>query len=388
MNLTFITTKLNLESGGGSNITVNLMAKAFVERGHNVNVITVLSDSNRINYEPPYNLIEERAKRHNWPCLEWAVFKILKKYEDQSDIFYFEGNNYLWGCGLYRLLGGKTKVLVHCNKYLYCMHEWGVNFRAWRKEKKNFKQKINSIIRKVFERTVGRVLANRIDYYTCDTPVVKEWHVEYGIKESKMMILAPLFDLERFYVNDKKIDDFNNGKINILYVGRLSQEKGIDVLIKAIKDLKTKEEVFVHIIGSGPDKEEFKKLAKDLAVEQKIKFYDWVNREDLPAFYKSADIYVHPARWAEPLGLTIPEAMASGLPVIAPRISGSSWAMGRAGLIFENGDEKDLREKLEKMVNDDSLRKELASYSKEDARKFDYRESIEKFEALFKKYSK
>ena len=89
----------------------------------------------------------------------------------------------------------------------------------------------------------------------------------------------------------------------------------------------------------------------------RIEYTKWLEEEDLVRAYARADIFVHPARWPEPFGRTIVEAMHAGVPVIVPRESGSRWVAGEGGMTFENGDPDSLLAAMSALVRDPSRRR-------------------------------
>lgn len=381
MRITFLTTQINLKTGGGSNISPHLKACSMRKSGHETRMITLFPEKNAFIEDPPYTVIEIPTRFKNWLMLQIKIFFVLKKYENSCDVFAFEGEHFIWGAGLYRALGGKDPVIMHLNGPIFSIYEHGSTYNAEKPAKRSLKTKISSWLRIKFEKNIGLNWANHIDTFTADSPLIKEWHEAFGFK-AIITVLPAFVDLEPFFQkNDNQCDPSEN-KINLLYVGRLVKEKGVDTLLAAIKELADKTEIYVRIAGNGPEKHDLETKAKDLKLENNVIFYPWSDKKTISDLYHCSDIFVHPARWAEPLGLTVIEAMASGLPVIVPEISGSSWAAGEGGLTFKNGNIKDLREKIDKLINNNNLRKDLGEKAKTRAKQFDYRNSIGKLEAI------
>jgi len=274
-------------------------------------------------------------------------------------------------------------VVMHLNGPIFSIYEHGATYNAEYPAKRSMKTKISSWLRIRFEKNVGLRWADHIDIFTADSPLIKDWHEKFGFK-AKITVLPAFVDLEPFMQKNKSNCGGAKDKINLLYVGRLVKEKGVDTLLSAIKGSANKERVVARIAGNGPEKQNLETKAKDLGLEKNIIFYPWSDKNTINDLYHCADIFIHPARWAEPLGLTVIEAMASGLPVIVPEISGSSWAAGEGGLTFKNGNAEDLREKMDKLINDKGLREDLAERSRTRAKQFDYRNSVEKLEKIIK----
>lgn len=97
------------------------------------------------------------------------------------------------------------------------------------------------------------------------------------------------------------------GKRVVIHVGRISYEKEIDMVVRAMRDV----DAVLLVVGKGPAAEDIRKLVGELGMEEKVIFTGFVPDEDLPAFYNAADIAVSASKF-ETQGLSILEAMASG----------------------------------------------------------------------------
>lgn len=119
-------------------------------------------------------------------------------------------------------------------------------------------------------------------------------------------------DLSQFSHNAKT--EPSKSKPTIICVGRLMKEKNQECLIRSVKDL----DVTLLLIGDGVQYDELSKLAKDLGIENKVRFERTVPHKEIHKFYSSADIFALPIKYG---GFAIPvlEAAASGLPVILPK---------------------------------------------------------------------
>ena len=210
--------------------------------------------------------------------------------------------------------------------------------------------------------------------------VIKKQCLDFGFGKNNMYLLPEFIDTELFKIDQDKTPSPAKQQ-RLLYVGRLVPCKGVDLLIKALANLPDKH-VILDIVGNGPELARLKMLVKTNNLDNRVNFHSWINRDQLKDIYGQADIFVHPARWAEPLGITVVEALASGRPVIFPRISGSAWAAGQAGLTFQNGDQKDLAEKITRLLNDPKLYNQLLRRTKTEVKRMDYRSWVNKFETL------
>lgn len=129
----------------------------------------------------------------------------------------------------------------------------------------------------------------------------------------------------------------------IVFVGRLSEEKGIDKLLNAIPIIQT-QNIKVLIVGSliynrdsiDSYQQQLHKLAEKL--EGMVIFTGYIDQQELPLVYNIADVAVLPSIWDEPAGLTMIEAMACGTPVITTNAGGIPEYVLNCGIILERNE--------------------------------------------------
>jgi len=190
----------------------------------------------------------------------------------------------------------------------------------------------------------------------------------------KLMALPPGVDIENFHPGDKSEELLKryglSGKLIILCVGRLVQRKGQDVLIKALSKVRGQfPNAQLVIAGSGNYEERLRALAKQEGVAQSVSFLGRVPFEDLPALFRSADIFASPTRErfagleVEGLGIVYLEASASGVPVIAGDSGGSPDAVQQdvTGKVVAGSDIDGLANALTELLTDAQLRARMGS---------------------------
>ena len=138
----------------------------------------------------------------------------------------------------------------------------------------------------------------------------------------------------------------------LVYAGRISKEKRIDIIIEAIKDL---DNTYLAIVGDGPQAEEYAQLhGKENRIYCKPRF---LNHDELAQVYASSDIHVS-ASVFETLGNTVLEAFSCGIPVVVPLTQGFMDTVheGIDGLFFQPGSSSDAGLKIRSLLNNKSLR--------------------------------
>lgn len=107
-------------------------------------------------------------------------------------------------------------------------------------------------------------------------------------------------------------------EFSFLFVGRLSHDKGVDLLLRAFAQL---DSGHLRIVGKGDEKENLENLISELNIADRVIFEGFVSQRELPQYYRNADVTVIPSR-IEPFGFVTIESLACGVPVVGTSIGG------------------------------------------------------------------
>jgi len=174
----------------------------------------------------------------------------------------------------------------------------------------------------------------------------------------------------------KKVTNYNK---NILFVGRLNKEKSPKTLIKTLNKIN---KYNILILGEGSLKKELEEKYKN------IKFLGFQKPEK---YYAKSSILVFPSICEENQPLSILEAMSYGLCVIASNIGGIPEQIQymKTGLLFEPGNEKDFKKKLDYLLENPSEIKRMGKNARKFVKKnFDWKKTVKKYEKIYKKIIK
>jgi glycosyltransferase involved in cell wall biosynthesis len=143
------------------------------------------------------------------------------------------------------------------------------------------------------------------------------------------------------------------GRRVLVFTGRLVPHKGVDVILRALRELP--DDVALILVGHGPRLTELLSLARRLGVGSRVRFCTEVSDEELPLYLRAADLFVFPSQnRLEGFGLVVAEAMASGLPVIIADMPGVREVIepGREGLLVEPLIAHDLVARIRELLDD------------------------------------
>lgn len=199
----------------------------------------------------------------------------------------------------------------------------------------------------------------------------KEMLLRYDIR-SDIHVIPTGLDLKRFNVNNRDINKVKeirdkygilDDELFVISLGRIAEEKSIDIIIDAFKYVKEDNiKAKLLIVGSGPEEDSLKKQVKALNLEDYVIFAGKKPSEIVPSYYLASDVFVS-ASLTETQGLTFIEALASGLPVFArpDDVLNELVFDGKTGFYFNTP--KELSEKLKKYIELNDEEKNIIKYN-------------------------
>ncbi len=208
--------------------------------------------------------------------------------------------------------------------------------------------------------------------YRFSRPFIKRWHRRlhgniavspaahkyvHNFFPGDYRIIPNGIDVDHFADNVQPWPEYQDGKTNILFVGRLEKRKGLKYLLEAYCRLKWEyPDIRLIVVGPGNlDKDSHRILGacnpKDVVLAGGASY------QDLPRYYASADIFCSPATGQESFGIVLLEAMAAGKPVVASAIEGYMGIVkpGEQGLLFPRRDSEALAKTLAVLIDDPTL---------------------------------
>jgi len=192
---------------------------------------------------------------------------------------------------------------------------------------------------------------DNVDYFLAPSEFMKKTCVSFGIPKEKFKILRNTFDFAHFEPTREK-QNF------ILYIGRLSEEKGIKNLIYAIEILKSQNRLNGHILkiaGAGPQEQVLKDQVEKLTLSKEIIFTGFCQKfsPDWVDLMQNSRVSVLPSIWYDNSPNTISESMAFGAPVIVSDRGGSKEQLisGKNGFVYSADSIEELAERISDLVN-------------------------------------
>lgn len=171
-------------------------------------------------------------------------------------------------------------------------------------------------------------------------------------------------DISHFSPDVAPIDRFCDGKLNVLFVGRLERRKGLDYLLRAFYQVQ-QEVPDSRLIVVGPGTRLRKGYEREVRHSglRDVVFVGYADYDELPRYYKAADVFCAPATGWESFGIVLLEAMAVGKPIVASNIDGYARvvAHGVDGLLVPPRNEEMLAQALVYLLSDGALRQQMGA---------------------------
>ena len=335
------------------------------------------------DYELNYISIAEEIRKSKFGklkiiimTLNLLIFTIFECLKEKPDIIHGQ-----WG-----FPGGYIAFLVSKifgTKYVVSIH--GAETPLLKKFKLIQKLVINSL--------------NKSSIVIVNSSYTREEYIKMGLNKDKITKIYPTPNFVK-HISDKEfLSKFrkqfttNDSKI-ILFCGRLVERKGVEYLIRSLPEIKAKN-IHLIIAGGGGQLTYLKDLSSSLGLDNKITFFGPASHEELGALHDTSDVFVCPSiidstGETEGLGLVIPEAMESGLPVIATSVGGIVDIIQNEinGILVPQKDPKAIAEAIDKILSDQKLVERFVENSKKTVNEFQPKIIAEKHLSIFENMMK
>ena len=200
--------------------------------------------------------------------------------------------------------------------------------------------------------------------------------------KTESAIIPNPYDSEIFRLPSDEADR----KLDLLFLGRLVSEKGLDLLLQSLARLKA-QQLFpcLTIVGDGPERAALAELATKLELDRQVIFAGPLQGLALARTLQRHKILVVPSRYDEPFGVVALEGIACGCVVIGSNGGGLPEAIGDCGLTFPNGDIERLTERLTRTLLKPEERERFQSKASEHLANFRVARVAERYVDLFQK---
>lgn len=358
---------------GGLEEVAFQQAKNLVERGHEVQVVTsnIGNDEKLKRVEEVDGIKIYRVSASDFLYKNFDIpqpifnvlelYKILREFVKKADIVHIHDRFYMSSIFATKIAKDFDKPIVltiHVGKIGY-----------------------DNIIRKfLFE--INERIASYVAKNASKIISIGEEISEYIYKKFKKRseLISNAVDTNFF---KPKRSDYHQDKFIVLFVGRFTYKKGVDIILDIAKKL-NKENIYFICIGNGPKMPEIKETIKREAIQNITLTGIISDKNELKEYYRNASVLIFPSRKGEASSpLIILEALASGLPVIVKNTGGHAKVIedGKTGYIVE--DVNEIVEKIKFLKENRDVLEKMSSNARKYSEKFSWSKNVQKLISVY-----
>jgi len=353
-------------SGGGV-IVVSSIANALAELGHEITIITPDIEWNGETYNPKLhsNIEVIRTETPSRKNIKIAARRCYKNLRDKG-VELGVKKQYDFVFSIFHPFHLAPKAAVSCAKKLKIPSIIKIDDAIYAKS-----TGLKLIQRKIEKRINSKTLQESSKVLVMNKNTKQLVEKYYNLKNDKVSIVPNGVELKQFQSTSKR-------KKQIIFSGVMYEHRGLDILLKSVPIIiKKHPDVQIIFVGSGPELNNLKKIAKDTNIESNIKFLGWIEHEKIPKILKESIIGIGPLRSTDvtknALPIKILEYMAASLPIIAKKetIPSDILVDGENGFFINTS--TDLGEKIIKLLENKSILEKYGENSKKIVEKFDWK---------------
>jgi glycosyltransferase involved in cell wall biosynthesis len=189
----------------------------------------------------------------------------------------------------------------------------------------------------------------KVDILISPSHYLAKTYGQAGFSIDRIRVLENGIDVHRFQDLPR---DPSNGYMRFTFVGNFAVHKGVEVLLKALKLIPSKDKVRINLVGDGTEKNKYLQYIEDKKLIPYVKLWGKVENSRIEEVYRETDVLVLPSIWPENQPVSITEAMAASIPVIGSDIGGIPELVrdGKTGYVFEPSNAGELANKMLEFV--------------------------------------
>jgi glycosyltransferase involved in cell wall biosynthesis len=381
---------------GGAEVSVKKVSEELVKKGHEVIVITTPFSENdveiingvKIYQVKPLNLYEIYHHPNQSMLLKplWHIIDLWNPYDERiiKNILKTENPDVVHihnfkGLSLSSFAPAKSLKIP----LVFTAHDYSlVCMRANLLNSSGEICKNPSALCRIYNQIQKHLAKNKVDLLISPSQFVinklKSNGLFKDVKSKKIPLGIELKNSEKY--------EKDYSQINILYVGNLGEHKGVHILLKAFTKIENRN-IRLDIVGKGLCSGKLKSMSEN---DNRIKFHDFLEGEELIKMYEQANLTVVPSIWYDNSPMVIYESFSCRTPVIGSKIGGIPELIddGFNGYLFEAGKVNELQQLLENLIDSPETLKKLEQGTYESVQRYTMDQHIKQLEKEYQKLAK
>lgn len=367
----------------GVTLVVQKLARAMVARGHAVTVVTASDE------QKPYQIEDQGVQLvrvHSGSNPFWgegpiplARQKVLEEIIERvhPDIVHAHEAAFLALQALRAGQGAGIPLVATC----HYVPRFVARYLTWNDEPLEVVESI------VWAYSIW--IFDRFDHVVFATAAHRDSFRQKGL-QAPTSIISNGVDTVRYHPPDDRLEDVEARyqlppRPRILFVGRLAQDKEIDILIKAMPHILAEGKAHLLLVGRGDHRAQLEELVDELRLQHGVRFLGFVPEEDMPALYRAVDLFAIAAT-TEVQSLPTLQAVATGLPVVAADALALPELVhdGVNGFVVPPGDPEAMAQAISTILRDPERAGQMGQASLRIARPHAEVRTFEEYESLYR----
>ena len=388
---------------GGAELVVHNHAKALIKLGHDVRVFAGEIGDGLARYETASgaydNVTVHRVKlvaedfasdylNISHPPVERLFSELLEEFcPDVVHCHNLVGLS-VGLLGIARKFGAKVVLTVH-DHWGYCfkntaMKSEGVaclDFTKCHECQPYINQGADRKIPQRLRRDFLKYAMEQVDDFVSPSAYLAKSYVRAGVSEDRVHVVWNGIELDRF----SNIKRRPSEKVRFSFFGYFGRHKGIHVLLDALPLMRNRDKVIVNLVGDGDQRNAYVAHLAANGCSAMVKFMGKIDHLQVTSAYEETDVLVLPSIWHENQPVSICEAMACGLPVIASRMGGMPELVEHmvTGILFESKHAYELAQAMDFLIAQPALRIQLGAAGKNVISGSQYDVQVSKLEKIY-----
>jgi glycosyltransferase involved in cell wall biosynthesis len=219
----------------------------------------------------------------------------------------------------------------------------------------------------------------QVDRLITPSRYVAAQYIANGLPSDKFAVIQNGIDTESFAPHQRRA-----GKLTLGFIGHLGYHKGLDILLHALS-LMDATQVRLLVVGSGEDAERFRTFSHERGLDPHVTFLGQVDNQRIASIYQEIDVLVVPSVWPENSPVTITEAMASGIPVIASDVGGIGELVedGVTGYLIPLRDSLAIAERIGRFLKRPELLKSMGERARGRIQAYQMRQQVNRIVEVY-----
>jgi len=359
---------------GGMEVIANYVTRGLRKRGHQVKVVTTqtLKGQPEIENDPDLYRVPITFRVFNTPVSVKAC-GLIKKLAQDADLIHAYA---------YPVFFSDISAHVASKAKMPFVLEWIIDPRQALAYKESVPAKL---VTDFYMKVQGNGVFRKANAIITLSENYRRYLVSKGLPQEKIEVIPCGVDTELFNPKVSPVDFGDGSEFVILYVGRISSQKGLDVLLEAFPEiLREHPDTLLVIIGLCDQPEFWRKVQFYMKnVKDHVQFLGSISQSLLAKYYKTADLLVFPSRY-ESFGMVPLEASACGTPVVSTFAGAVEDLTKKVAFLVEDEKPSHLAKSVNYLLSNDDIRKKMGWRAAElVTQEYSWEAALDKYEATY-----